>query len=133
MNLRDVLETIRLELCHLILGTIYFIALNSYNGYLLSKYHKDDWFKMIIENTKGVFIFLTIAVIMIVVGISLIAKKWYELRNQSLEIKDMLFKMVGIIIEVILILLTLIFIHNPILRAVLTFISFIKLMATSEV
>lgn len=74
MNLRDLLESIKLELCHLVFGIIYFVRLKSFNNYLLSNYQEDDYFKMILENTNEVLIFLLFAVIMIIIGISVIGK-----------------------------------------------------------
>lgn len=126
MNLRDLLE-----LCHLVFGIIYFVGLKSFNNYLLSNYQEDDYFKMIIENTNEVLISLLFAVIMIIIGISMIGKNLHEIRNYSLEIEDILFKMVGIVIETILIILTIVFIYNPILRGILLFISLLKVLTTA--
>lgn len=131
MNLRDLLESIKLELCHLVFGIIYFVRLKSFNNYLLSNYQEDDYFKMILENTNEVLIFLLFAVIMIIIGISVIGKNLHEIRNYSLEIEDILFKMVGIIIEAILIILTIVFIYNPILRGILLLISLLKVLTTA--
>ena len=131
MNLRDLLESIKLELCHLVFGIIYFDGLKSFNNYLLSNYQEDDYFKMIIENTNEVLISLLFAVIMIIIGISMIGKNLHEIRNYSLEIEDILFKMVGIVIETILIILTIVFIYNPILRGILLFISLLKVLTTA--
>ena len=128
MNLRDLLESIKLELCHLVFGIIYFVRLKSFNNYLLSNYQEDDYFKMILENTNEVLIFLLFAVIM---GISVIGKNLHEIRNYSLEIEDILFKMVGIVIEAILIILTIVFIYNPILRGILLLISLLKVLTTA--
>ena len=131
MNLRDLLESIKLELCHLVFWIIYFVGLKSFNNYLLSNYQEDDYFKMIIENTNEVLISLLFAVIMIIIGISMIGKNLHEIRNYSLEIEDILFKMVGIVIETILIILTIVFIYNPILRGILLFISLLKVLTTA--
>lgn len=131
MNLRDLLESIKLELCHLVFGIIYFVRLKSFNNYLLSNYQEDDYFKMILENTNEVLIFLLFAVIMIIIGISVIVKNLHEIRNYSLEIEDILFKMVGIVIEAILIILTIVFIYNPILRGILLLISLLKVLTTA--
>jgi uncharacterized membrane protein YhaH (DUF805 family) len=131
MNLRDLLESIKLELCHLVFGIIYFVRLKSFNNYLLSNYQEDDYFKMILENTNEVLIFLLFAVIMIIIGISVIGKNLHEIRNYSLEIEDILFKMVGIVIEAILIILTIVFIYNPILRGILLLISLLKVLTTA--
>lgn len=131
MNLRDLLESIKLELCHLVFGIIYFVRLKSFNNYLLSNYQEDDYFKMILENTNEVLIFLLFAVIMIIIGISVIGKNLHEIRNYSLEIEDILFKMVGIVIEAILIILTIVFIYNPILRGILLLISLPKVLTTA--
>lgn len=131
MNLRDLLESIKLELCHLVFGIIYFVRLKSFNNYLLSNYQEDDYFKMILENTNEVLIFLLFAVIMIIIGISEIGKNLHEIRNYSLEIEDILFKMVGIVIEAILIILTIVFIYNPILRGILLLISLLKVLTTA--
>lgn len=131
MNLRDLLESIKLELCHLVFGIIYFVRLKSFNNYLLSNYQEDDYFKMILENTNEVLIFLLFAVIMIIIGISVIGKNLHEIRNYSLVIEDILFKMVGIVIEAILIILTIVFIYNPILRGILLLISLLKVLTTA--
>lgn len=131
MNLRDLLESIKLELCHLVFGIIYFVRLKSFNNYLLSNYQEDDYFKMILENTNEVLIFLLFAVIIIIIGISVIGKNLHEIRNYSLEIEDILFKMVGIVIEAILIILTIVFIYNPILRGILLLISLLKVLTTA--
>lgn len=131
MNLRDLLESIKLELCHLVFGIIYFVRLKSFNNYLLSNYQEDDYFKMILENTNEVLIFLLFAVIMIIIGISVIGKNLHEIRNYSLEIEDILLKMVGIVIEAILIILTIVFIYNPILRGILLLISLLKVLTTA--
>lgn len=131
MNLRDLLESIKLELCHLVFGIIYFVRLKSFNNYLLSNYQEDDYFKMILENTNEVLIFLLFAVIMIIIGISVIGKNLHEIRDYSLEIEDILFKMVGIVIEAILIILTIVFIYNPILRGILLLISLLKVLTTA--
>lgn len=131
MNLRDLLESIKLEFCHLVFGIIYFVRLKSFNNYLLSNYQEDDYFKMILENTNEVLIFLLFAVIMIIIGISVIGKNLHEIRNYSLEIEDILFKMVGIVIEAILIILTIVFIYNPILRGILLLISLLKVLTTA--
>ena len=98
---------------------------------MLSNYQEDDYFKMIIENTNEVLISLLFAVIMIIIGISMIGKNLHEIRNYSLEIEDILFKMVGIVIETILIILTIVFIYNPILRGILLFISLLKVLTTA--
>ena len=61
----------------------------------------------------------------------MIGKNWYEIRNYSLEIEDILLKMVGIVIEAILIILTIVFIYNPILRGILLLISLLKVLTTA--
>lgn len=107
------------EIVYLIVTVIYLIFLNRLNHILLSKFDNDDYFNILFYNNYETIIYFVIAIVLFFIGTMLIIYRWKEIRDMELEFEDIILNFIIMFILCVLMILIVIFINNPILRAVL--------------
>lgn len=107
------------EIVYLIVTVIYLIFLNRLNHILLSKFNNNDYFDILKYNNYETIIYFVIAIVLFFIGTMLIIYRWKEIRDIELEFEDIILNFIIMFILCVLMILIVIFINNPILRAVL--------------
>lgn len=134
MNIDRLIElrnNIKFELLHLTVGIVYFFCLYRYNRYLLSHYKSNEYLLMILENLNYVTVFFVGAVIMVILAVVLVSRDIRCIKDSYLNMEEIIYKFLGILIEGILIILTLYLIYNPILRGILACVGLLKVLTTA--
>ena len=108
-NINYILMKLCGEIVYLTITVIYLILLNNFNHVLLSKFDNDDYINILFYNNYETIIYFFIAFVLFVIGACLIVRRYRKIKYEDLEFEEIM----------LLLILIIVFINNPILRAVL--------------
>lgn len=123
--LKLILRELRVELLFALVTTVLLVKLDQLNSVLNSSEYTDNAIKLLSYRNYLPLQYFGFTVILVVAGIFLVMRKANHIKNNTLCCGEITLSLFAIVIVLIWVGLLIIFINNPILRAILTVICLI--------
>lgn len=124
MHDRDYLKIVIPEGIYGVLLIFFLVRLDKLNKELLSRYPDNNWMNVLTHNNNQPAWYFLFAILYVVGAVGLVIYSIYLMRNDYLSLVGNASCLACILINIVEIILIIIFINNPILRAVMAAIAF---------
>jgi hypothetical protein len=123
MRVIDYIEYLIWEIIYSIVTIVYLVKLNMLNQKLLSINFDNEIALLKYADSTPVRYFI-LALILLVLGVVVAGRRWTYARDNALSIEKVVATILAILVIVILLIQIIVFINNPILRAVCIVLGF---------
>ena len=120
MDARYYIRKIWYKIIYLLVVIGYLICLNKLNKELLEQHF--NAFELLAYRNYAAIKYFAVALILFVFGVILVFREFKRLKEAMEELGDILIAICTILVIVVLLFLIIVFIDNPILRAILTMV-----------
>ena len=108
-----------IESIYSIVNIIFICFLNDLNKKLLALYPKEEWFKILTYDGSKALYFFYMTVVLIIIGILIGGYRFKMIKNKELDFEEICLYIFSIILVIFWLITLVIFINNPILRAII--------------
>lgn len=118
MNFLDYVKYLWLEEIYSIFAIIYLFNLDKLNKRLLSMTF-DNAFKLVAYDSYAPAKFFLLVLVLFGIGCCLVAKRCFNIMEEPLSFGEIISSLVAIVVIIIFLICLIVFINNPILRAIM--------------
>lgn len=120
MEIKKIIKSVGLEIIYLAVAIVFLASLNNLNRVLMEEQKFSNSFELLAYKEYLPLKYFTGALILGFIGLVKLLKNVDKIRYRELSFEELVTKIVANIVLVIIIITLIIFINNPILKAIMT-------------